>query len=62
MQHTFEFVAKLSDEKIIHMNYKGKSSRHSKVTEKILIDLKKIYDIDPKDVVDLYLKPVKPGK
>jgi len=59
MQHVFEFVAKLADDKVVHMNYIGKTSRHSKVTEKILEDLKKVYNIERDQVVDLYLKPVK---
>ena len=42
MQHTFEFIAKIKDGRTVHMYYTGKTSRHSKVTEKILGDLKKI--------------------
>lgn len=59
MQHKFEFIAKIKDGNVIHMNYVGKTSRHSKVTEKILQDLKKVYAIEPGDVEELYLKPEK---
>jgi hypothetical protein len=59
MQHRFEFVAKLINGTIYHMNYVGKSSRHSKVTGKILEDLKRVYNVDPSDVQELYLKPIK---
>jgi ribosomal protein L23 len=41
------------------MNYIGKTSRHTKVKEKILQDLKSVYGVDPKDVEELYLKPEK---
>lgn len=59
MQHRFEFVAKLKDGGIYHMYYAGKSSRHSKVTEKILEDLKRVYNVSADQVDSLYLKPLK---
>ena len=61
MTHTFEFVVKIAHEKypIIHMCYKGKSSRHAKVKQKIYQDLIKVYGIDPLQVSELYLKPIK---
>ena len=62
MQHTFEFIAKIKDGRTVHMYYTGKTSRHSKVTEKILGDLKNAYQIQPEEVEDLFLKPLKRGK
>jgi hypothetical protein len=62
MQHTFEFIAKIKDGRTVQMYYTGKSSRHSKVTEKILQDLQAAYQIHPEQVEDLFLKPLKRGK
>lgn len=62
MLHKFEFIARINDGKIFHMNYIGKTSRHSKVKEKILQDLKQVYNINPFDVDELYLKPEKKNK
>lgn len=62
MQHKFEFIAKINDGKIFYMNYVGKTSRHAKVKEKILQDLKRAYAIEPADVEELYLKPEKKNK
>ena len=59
MQHKFEFIARTSDGKIFHMNYVGKTSRHTKVRNKILDDMKRVYGISPTDVDELYLKPEK---
>ena len=62
MQHKFEFIAKVKDGGIYHMNYVGKSSRHRKVTQKILEDLKKVYNVSIDQVEELYLKPEKRNK
>ena len=59
MEHTFEFIAKLTDGRQVHMHYKGKSSRHSKVTAKILQDLKTMYNVSAHEVGTVLLKPVK---
>jgi hypothetical protein len=59
MQHRFEFVAKIKDGRIFHMFYVGESSRHKKVQNKILIDLEKVYNVDPVEIEELYLKPIK---
>ena len=59
MQHTFEFVARITDGRVIHMLYKGKTSRHSKVSTKIVSDITKTYGILPQDISELYLKPLK---
>lgn len=58
MTHRFEFVAELSNGDKVHMMYKGDSSRKRKVREKIIRDLKRMYNIEPSDVGDVYLKPV----
>jgi len=58
MTHTFEFVAKIADGRIVHMHYKGETSRKSKVTRKILEDLKRAYNIEANQVNELFLKPV----
>lgn len=58
MQHRFEFVAELSDGGHVHMMYKGDSSRMRKVREKIIRDLKRVYNIEPATVGNVYLKPI----
>ena len=62
MEHTFEFIAKIKDGRLVHMHYKGKSSRHSKVTRQIYNDLQSVYQIADFMVEELYLKPVKNKK
>ena len=58
MQHQFEFVAELTNGDKVHLMYNGKSSRHKKVKESIVKDLRKMYGILPEEVGDVYLKPV----
>lgn len=59
MTHTFEFVAVIGNGETIRMFYKGQSSRHKKVKEKILEDLTKAYGIPKGHITEMYLKPVK---
>lgn len=59
MTHTFEFIANLHDGRTVHMHYKGKSSRLSKVRDCIHVDLLKVYGIPSTQVKELYLRPNK---
>ena len=59
MQHQFEFVAELNNGGHVHQVYKGKSSRLRKVQIAIMKDLKKVYNIEPNEIKDMYLKPYK---
>ena len=59
MTHTFEFIANLHDGRTVHMYYKGKSSRLSKVADCIKADLLKVYQVPATQIKELYLKPNK---
>ena len=59
MTHTFEFIANLHDGRTVHMHYKGKSSRLSKVRDHIHADLLSMYAIPSTQVKELYLRPNK---
>ena len=59
MTHTFEFIANLHDGRQVHMHYKGKSSRLSKVADCIKADLLKVYQVQASQIKELYLKPTK---
>lgn len=59
MQHQFEFIANLTNGDKVHMMYKGKTSRKSKVRNKIVTDLKTMYNIEPNQIGDIFLNPTK---
>lgn len=59
MQYRFEFVAYLNNGDKVHMVYKGETSRKNKVRVKILQDLKKMYNIEPSKVGEIFMKPYK---
>ncbi len=58
MTHYFDFIVQLNNGDHIHQRYKGESSRHRKVTQLILKDLKKLYNVQATDIKEFYLKPV----
>ncbi|MEI6533627.1 MAG: hypothetical protein WCO06_07390 [Candidatus Roizmanbacteria bacterium] len=57
MQHTFEFFVRLKDDRIINMNYVGKTCRVSKVAEKIAEDLKRMFGIEKSEIKEFRMKP-----
>jgi hypothetical protein len=59
MTHYFEFVAKISDGRILHMYYKGKTGRNSKVVEKIKTDLRNAYQVHPDMIDELHIKKLR---
>jgi hypothetical protein len=58
MTHYFDFRAELKNGDLIEQRYKGKSSRHKRVTQLILGDLFKLYRVRPTDIENFYLKPI----